>query len=520
MFRILRAVGLAFALALSFPAFGQTLEFSWSQNVGPLNPHAYSPNQMFAQAMVYEPLVKYQADGTLAPWLAESWQVSDDGRTYIFKLRSGVTFSNGEPFDAVAVKKNFQTVLANRANHEWLGLVNQLESVEEVDPGSVAFVLKAPYYPFLQEMALVRPVRFLAPAGFPASGSTAEGIAAPIGTGPWVLKESVLGQYDVFERNEKYWGEKPAFEKIVVKVIADPNTRAIALETGEIDMIYGVGGQITPDAFKRFVDNGFQTGVSTPYETSAIAMNSSKSPTDELAVRQAINHAVNKDNLVTGIYYDTQKRADTLFAPEVPYADIGLQPYAFDPARASALLDQAGWKLATGETVRTRDGAPLTLELHYRAPDAAMKLVAETIQGDLAVIGIAVSLVGEEDSAFYARQNDGNFQMIFNGSWGAPYDPHAFVSGMRVPSHADFQAQSGLADKAKIDEAITAALDSTDETERQAKYDYVLRTLHEQAVYLPLTYLTAISVLGPEVTGTAFGATAYEFPFEALKPAQ
>lgn len=520
MLRLLRTASLALALALPFPAFGQTLEFSWNQNVGPLNPHGYSPNQMFAQAMIYEPLVKYQADGSIAPWLAESWQVSDDGKTYIFKLRSGVTFSNGEAFDSAAVAKNFATVLANRANHEWLGLVNQLDSVEAVDSGTVAFTLKAPYYPFLQEMALVRPVRFLAPAGFPASGNTAESLAAPIGTGPWVLTESVLGQYDVFERNETYWGEKPAFEKIVVKVIADPNTRAIALETGEIDMIYGVGGQITPDAFKRFADNGFQTGVSTPFETAAIAMNSSKAPTNELAVRQAINHAVNKDAMVTGIFYDTQKRADTLFAPEVPYANIGLKPYAYDPARAAALLDEAGWKLASGETIRSRNGVPLTVDLYYRAPDAAMKLMAEAIQGDLSIVGISVNLVGEEDSAFYARQNDGNFQLIFNGSWGAPYDPHAFVSGMRVPSHADFQAQSGLAQKTQIDAAITAALDSTDEAERQAKYDYVFRTLHEEAIYLPLTYLTAISVLGPEVTGTAFGATAYEFPFEALKPAQ
>lgn len=517
---MLRAFSFVVAFLLAFPAVAQTLDFSWSQNVGPLNPHGYSPNQMFAQAMVYEPLVKYQSDGTLAPWLAESWEVSDDGKSYIFKLRAGVKFSNGEPFDAAAVKKNFDTVLANHANHDWLELINRLESVSVVDPMTVAFALKSPYYPFLQEMALVRPVRFLAPAGFPASGDTGESIAAPIGTGPWILKESVLGQYDVFDRNEGYWGEKPAFQKIVVKVIADPNARAIALETGEIDFIYGTGGQITPDAFQRLAAAGFQAGVSSPYETSAIAMHSGKAPTNERAVRLAINHAVNKDNLVKGIHYDTQKRADTLFAPEVPYADIGLKPYQFDPVRAGALLDEAGWKLNEGENVRSRDGEPLTLDLYYRAPDAAMKLTAEAIQGDLAAIGIAVNLIGEEDSAFYARQNDGGFHMIFNGSWGAPYDPHAFVSGMRVPSHADFEAQSGMKNKKEVDAAITAALDTADEAERKLNYDYVLRTIHEEAVYLPLTYLTSISVLGPEATGMEFGATAYEFPFEALKPAQ
>ena len=87
-------------------AQGPDLAFSWPLNVGPLNPHLYSPNQMFAQAMVYEPLVRYRADGTVVPWLAASWDVSEGGRVYTFALREDVTFSNGEPFDAAAAKAN------------------------------------------------------------------------------------------------------------------------------------------------------------------------------------------------------------------------------------------------------------------------------------------------------------------------------------------------------------------------------------------------------------------------------
>ncbi|MGL4405148.1 MAG: ABC transporter substrate-binding protein, partial [Notoacmeibacter sp.] len=220
-------------------AKAQTLDFSWPLNVGPLNPHAYSPNQMFAQAMVYEPLIKYQADGTLKPWLAESWTISEDGKTFTFKIRDGVKFSNGETFDAAAVVKNFEAVLKNAANHDWLGLVSALASVKATGDLIVEMKIKDSYYPFLQELSLIRPVRFLAPAGFPASGDTGNEIAAPIGTGPWMLSETVQGQYDVFTRNENYWGEKPSFEKVKIKVISDPNTRAIALQTGEIDLIYG-----------------------------------------------------------------------------------------------------------------------------------------------------------------------------------------------------------------------------------------------------------------------------------------
>ncbi len=514
--RLLTAAVLGLATPLAAQA--QELDFSWPQNVGPLNPHAYSPNQMFAQAMLYEPLVKYLPDGTVAPWLAESWTVSEDGKTFTFKLRPGVTFSNGEAFDAAVVKKNFDTVMANAENHDWLGLILALDAVTVVDPMTVQMTVKEPYYPLLQELALVRPVRFLAPAGFPASGDTGKEIAAPIGTGPWVLTDTVLGQYDVFTRNESYWGKKPAFEKVVVKVIADPNTRAIALETGEIDMIYGTGGQITPDTFQRLKDGGYTADISAPYETMALALNTAKPPTDDVAVRRAINHAVNKDAMIAGIFYGTQRRADTLFSTDVPYADIGLTPYAYDPAKAAALLDEAGWTLADGAKLRARDGQDLTVDLVYQATDAVMKSVAEVVQADLAAVGIGVTLVGLEDTEFFGRQNDGNFRMIFNSTWGAPYDPHAFASSMRVPSHADFQAQAGLAEKAEIDRTIGEALASVDEAERQAKYDFILRTLHDEAVYVPLSYATAIGVLGPDVTNLSFGATSYEFPFDTLQP--
>jgi nickel transport system substrate-binding protein len=515
----------AAALALMSPiaahgsALAQTLDFSWPQNVGPLNPHAYSPNEMFAQGMVYEPLIKYQADGTVAPWLAESWTVSSDGLTFTFKLRPGVTFSNGETFNAAAVKKNFDTVLANAANHDWLGLTSALASVTVVDDMTVEMKVKEPYYPLLQELALVRPVRFLAPAGFPASGDTGKEIAAPIGTGPWKLTETVLGQYDVFTRNDAYWGPKPAFETVVVKVIADGNTRALALQTGEIDLIYGTGGQISPDAFQQLKSQGFTADISPAYETMAIAMNTNKAPTNDRAVRLAISHAVNKDAIIEGVYYGTQRRADTLFSTDVPYADIGLQPFGFDPAKAATLLDEAGWTLPDGGAVRTKDGVELALELTYQATDPVKKNLSEVIQGDLAKLGFAVTLTALEDSEFYARQADGNFQLTFNGTWGAPYDPHAYASGMRVPSHADYMAQAGLSRKAEIDAAITAALTSTDEAIRQDRYKFALSILHEEAVYLPIAYITAIGVAGPDVTNLSFGATSYDFPFDTLKPA-
>lgn len=512
------------------PEGDDVLVYSWNSNVGPLNPHTYSPSQMFAQAMVFEPLVRYQADGTIAPWLATSWEISDDGKEYTFTLRKGVTFSDGQPFNAEAVKKNFDTILLNHENHDWLELVNQLYAVEEaggeavtvIDDHTVKLTLKAPYYPLLQELALIRPDRFLSPAAFPESGDTAQGMKAPIGTGPWKVVEMVKGEYDVFERNDAYWGKKPAMKHLVVKVIPDSNARAVAFDTGEIDLIYGAGGhgggQLGLDTFQRYQQMGnVVASVSPPLATRAMAMNTNRFPTNDLAVRQAILHAVNKPAMVEHIFLGVESQADTLFAPSMPYCDLGLAPYDFDPAEAEALLDKAGWTLAKDAEYRTKDGKELALELCFVGNDALQKSVAEVIQGDLKRIGIKVSLVGEESDSFYTRQMNGEFGIIFGETWGPPYDPHSFCSSMRVPSHADYQAQLGLPMKAEIDGKIGQVLVTVDEKERADLYRDILTTLHEQAVYLPLTYMTSIMVHRPELKGAAFGPTQQEIPFESME---
>lgn len=319
-------------------------------------------------------------------------------------------------------------------------------------------------------------------------------------------------------RNDGYWGQKPAYDKVTVKVISDPNTRAIAFETGEIDLIYGTDGPISPDTYERFSKIGTVTAaLSEPLETRVLAINTNQGATRDLAVRKAINHAVDKDTTIATILYGTQRRADTLFATNVPYANIGLKPYAYDPTEAKRLLDEAGWK-SEGGGVRSKDGQPLSIELCFIGTDAVSKSISEIVQADLRKIGIDVKLTGEEESAIYARQHDGRFGLIFNRTWGAPYDPHAFVSSMRVPSHADYQAQLGLSDKAEIDAKIGKVLISTDETARQALYRDILTRLHEEAVYLPLTYVTAIAVAKPEVGAIPFGAMSSEIPFDRLAP--
>jgi nickel transport system substrate-binding protein len=494
------------------------LTTAWPVNVGPLNPHLYTPNQMFAQSMVYEPLVKYQTDGSVKPWLAKSWTHSADGKTWVFRLRDNVTFSNGEPFTAQAAAENFRAVLDNRQRHAWLELARQIVDVKALNNTELQITLKSAYYPFLQELALPRPFRFIAPSQF-KNNETMNGITAPIGTGPWVLKESKLNQYDVLVRNEHYWGEKPAIRQITVKVIPDPTTRAVAFETGDIDLLYGNEGLLPLDTFARFSQSAhYRTQLSQPVETVMLALNSAKTPTDDLAVREALNYAVNKKSLIDNALYGTQQVAETLFAPTVPYANIGLKPRQYDPQQAKALLEQAGWKAHSGKAIREKNGQPLRIELSYIGTDALSKSMAEIIQADMRQVGVDVALIGEEESSIYARQRDGRFGMIFNRTWGAPYDPHAFMSSMRVPSHADYQAQLGLADKPVIDKEIGEVLSTTDETQRQALYRDILTRLHNDAVYLPISYVSMMVVAKPALGVIPFAPIASDIPFEQIQP--
>ena len=509
---------LAGASSFSQASAPDEITTAWPVNVGPLNPHLYTPNQMFAQSMVYEPLVKYQADGTVKPWLAKSWKTSANGKMWIFTLRDSVTFSNGEAFTAQAVAENFRAVLDNRERHAWLELTNQITNVKALSQNELQITLKSAYYPFLQELSLPRPFRFIAPSQF-KNNETMNGIKAPIGTGPWVLKASKLNQYDVLVRNEHYWGEKPQIRQVTVNVIPDPTTRAVAFETGDLDLLYGNEGLLPLDTFARFSQNpAIRTQLSQPIETVMLALNSTQAPTDELAVREALNYAVNKKSLIENALYGTQQVADTLFAPTVPYANIGLKPRQYDPQQAKWLLDNAGWAVPKGQYIREKNGKPLRIELAFIGTDALSKSMAEIIQADMRQIGVEVALVGEEESSIYARQRDGRFGMIFNRTWGAPYDPHAFMSSMRVPSHADYQAQRGLADKAVIDKEIGEVLSTTDQTQRQSLYHDILTRLHQDAVYLPISYVSMMVVAKSELGVIPFAPIGSEIPFEQIQP--
>ncbi|MCP4349311.1 MAG: nickel ABC transporter, nickel/metallophore periplasmic binding protein [Desulfobacterales bacterium] len=494
----------------------KVLRYSWDKDVGPLNPHLYHQNQMFAQAMVYESLLRYGENGKIMPWLAERWKISPDGREYTFFLRKGVKFSDGSAFNAMAVKKNYDSVMLNSKRHSWLGVIAQYKDTKVVDDYTFKLVLKKPFYAVLQELTTIRPVRFLAPSAFPNSGNTADGIKKPVGTGPWVLSEYSFEEYAIFKRNKSYWGEKPKIDKIIIKIIPDSEDRIRAFESGEIDLIYG-SGQIRLDVFKRLKESGkYNWGISKPITTRSFGFNTKRSPVNELNVRKAIQHAVNKDEITKEILNATEHKADALFAKNLSYANINLSPYAFNPQKAVALLEKAGWKLSPGTEYRSKNGRPLEFDIYFLDTDAVQKAIVTSIKKDLKKVGINAKPAGEEKDFFHANLKAGEFDVIFEETWGAQYDPHSILGAMLNTGGSFFYAKEGLPMKMDINKKIGDVLSSVDLNKRQALYDRILRTLHEQAGFLPISYKANLGIYHKNVTGVRFLTINYVIPFEYM----
>ena len=487
----------------------EELVFVNYRDIRDLNPHLYA-GEMYAQEMLYETLVNITADG-YEGCLAESWDISDDGKTYTFHIRDGVKFSDGEVCDANAIKANFDAIIENKDRHTWLEMMNLLVGVSAPDDKTFVIELSEPYYPLLTELGVTRPFAMISPKAM-KDGSTKDGVNAYIGTGPYVLTDFVTDEYAVFEANENYWGEQPKIKKITVKVIPDNQTRILALEKGEIDMIFGKN-MIDADAINQYTGNDkFTVSLSDPTSTRQIVLNTTRDVLADKEVRQALQHATNKQTISEGIFYGLEQPADTLFAKTVPYCDIDLEPYAYDVELAQSMLDEAGWVVGS-DKIREKDGQKLNIDLLYNSDSVTEKAIAEYLQSEYQKIGIALNIHGEEEQSYRDNMKAGNFDMVFNICWGTPYDPQSSLAAMRAPVYGDYAAQLGLEDKADIDQAITDILVSTDETKRQELYTFVLTRLHEDAVYIPLTYECNKAIYRSDLQGFHFTQTQYEVPF-------
>ncbi len=484
------------------------LTFAFFRDVESLSPHT-TAGEMWFQEMVFEGLVAIENEG-IKPALAESWTISPDGKVYTFKIRQGVKFTDGTPLTAHVVKENFDNIIKDKNSLKWLESVVLTKEYKALDDYTFELTLASPYYPLLAELGMARPFGMGSPKTF-VKGEPRK-VTAAVGTGPYVMGEHKQDEYLNMYVNKDYWGKKPSIEKITMRVIPESQTRILALENGEIDMVYGanVVDATTIQMYKN--SDKIKYAVSEPSLTKHMVINSHLPGLNDLAVRQAINYAVNREAISQGIYYGLEKPAGTLYSESTPYCDIDLTPYTYDLKKAEKLLDDAGWKKGS-DGVRAKDGVRLAFSVIYDNNTVTDKPTLEFIQSEFKSLGIDLKLEGYERSTYFDKQKAGEFQIIMGIPWGKPYDPHASLASFRAPSYGDYQGLSGLANSKEIFDGITEMLVEVDEAKRQAEIKDILTKIHDSAVHVPLVFGNNKTIYTGQLKTVTFAPSVYTFPF-------
>ena len=347
-----------------------------------LDPHQYdSSNAYYVIGEVFEGLVRHPGGSTkIEPALAEKWEMSPDGLQYTFTLRQGVTFHDGTPFNAEAVKFNFDrqadpnnTYYSMGAFWYWAAYMWPVTAVDVVDEFTVRYTLSQPYAYFMEYLCGGMGM-MVSPAAVQQYGE--DFVQHPVGTGPYKFVKWDKGQQIVLEANDGYWGAKPAIKQVVFRPIPEEATKMASMLTGEVHLALEIG----PVAKAQLEASSAHKVFTAP--TGSIwfmSMNVTREPFNDLRVRQAIAHAINKETIVHDILKDTAAIANGPIAPAYPCYNPDITVYEYNPDKAKALLAEAGY--ADGfETLfdvpQSGSGMQLPVEM------------ATAIQADLAAVGI------------------------------------------------------------------------------------------------------------------------------------
>lgn len=363
--------------AASTPQSGGTLTWGVTTEPACFDPHRSSQQNAFWVIRNYvDSLIYKQRDGTYSPWLAKSWNVSDDGRTYTFNLRDDVHFSDGTPFDAQAVKANFDYIIANvSTTASSAALLVHVDRVDAVSPYVVRIVLKQPDSTTLASLSSVS-LGFLSPKTLASNHDICAGGPGVAGTGPFVFSVYQRGQSATFTRNPDYrWApaaahhQGPAYlDKVVYRFLPEAAVRTGALSSGQVDLIEGV--QPTDVAvFDKVEGFQFLTGPSAATTAFTLNVNYTLWPADDVRVRRALRDGFDVDAVVKSIYLGTVRRAWSNVGPDNPdYAQALRGSWGNKVTDANRLLDEAGWTARDGDGFRTKDGKRLSIEVGYPQP--------------------------------------------------------------------------------------------------------------------------------------------------------
>lgn len=466
----------------SDPVPGDWLIYRLPSEPGTLNPiTATDAYESRINSNIYETLVDRDNETLeLEPLLAESWEISDDKLSFIFKIKRNVKWHDGTPFTANDVVFSYNKIIDPKVDAPHLkNYYNDVKSVEALDNYTVKFVYSKPYFlalEFCGGMPIV-PKHIFQEGDFnkhPAGRS-------PVGTGPYKFVEWNTGSEIVLTKNEDYWGHQPNIEKVVFKVISDDTVKFQVMKNGDID-VAGLtpvqwDKQSSSEAFQKNYD---KYSYFTP-NYSFIGWNQKKSFFSDKRVRRAMTHFLDRELVLEKILLDLGTVVTSPFFLKSPEYPKYIEPFEYDPKKATALLDEAGWVDSDGDGLRDKNGEKFEFEFLIPNGSDTGEKIGTILKEEIKKHGIVMNIRKTEWAVFTDRLQQRKFDAVtLAWSMGVESDPYQIWSS----TQAENKGSNFIGFKnEEVDKIIDTAREEFDRSKRIKLYNRMAEIIHDEQPY-------------------------------------
>lgn len=416
--------------------------------------------------LIFDALLTRDEHLNVQPGLAERWEISDP-LTYVFHLHHGAIFHNGQPLTARDVKWTFDSLLQGKVRSTKAAAYRFVDHVEATDDFTVVFHLKEPFASLLWNLSE-------GAIGIVPYGSVDDMSQAPIGSGPFKFVSAEQDKEVILTRNDRYWGEEPLLERVRFTVVPDPTTRALELRKGSADVAINA---LTSDTVLALEKNPNLKVERAPGTILAYLSFNMRDPLlKDVRVRQAIACAIDRRPLVHFIWRDFAQPATSILPPQSWAYHDSTDGFAYDPARAREILDDAGY--------RSQNGVRFHLVMKTSTEEST-RLLAAVLQQQLREVGIALDIRTFEFATFLADVTSGSFQ-VYSLRWSGNEDPDIFDTAFNSHNFPPTGRNRGFYSNARVDTLIGDARRELDQNVRKRLYAQIQDILAQEVPYVNL----------------------------------
>jgi len=460
--------------------------------------------------LIFNGLTKYDKDLKIAPDLAESWDISDDGLVITFHLRKGVRWHDGAPFTSADVLFTYNTVRDPKTGTSYSDTYGPIEKVEALDDYTVRATYNKPFAPALEAWGMgIIPKHLLEGKDLRDDPFC----RAPVGTGPYKFSQWITNERITLTANDDYFLHKPGIDRVVTRVIPETSTQFLELKAGGIDFM-----GLTPVQYARQTDTRdfkrkFQKIRYPNFIYTYMGYNLRDKRFKDIRVRKAITYAINIDSIIQGVLLGLGTPCTGPFPPKSWAYNPDVKPYPYDPEKAKALLAEAGWKDTDGDGYLDKNGERFSFTIMTNQGNDERRKTAEIIQQDLKAVGIEVKLKIIEWQAFihdFVMKH--KFEAIILG-WSLTPDPDAYEIWHSSKTGEEEFNTVGYANS-EVDELLIEGRQTFDIEKRKKIYHRIHEILADELPYTFLYVPDSLSALDRRFKGVKVEPAGIWYNFE------